>query len=135
MAVLIPPECDLTKRPMSERIVFEEIRKHLSNEWYVFHSFDYVTRELNRERKRWDGEIDFLLYHPQKGILILEVKGGAVSCRNGQWYQEDRPMDPVGQARKNKYAVMALLREGLNQEIPLKFAHAVCFPSCGVQMP
>ena len=134
MAVMIPPECDLTKRPMSERIVFEGIRKHLSNQWYVFHSFDYVTRELNRERKRWDGEIDFLLYHPQKGILILEVKGGAVSYRNGQWYQEDRPMDPVEQARKNKYAVMALLREGLNQDIPLKFAHAVCFPSCGAQM-
>lgn len=134
MAVLIPPECDLTKRPMSERIVFDFVKKHISNEWYVFHSFDYVTRELNKERKRWDGEIDFLLYHPQKGILVLEVKGGTISYRNGQWFQEDRTMNPVGQAKKNKYAVMKLLQEGLNRDIPLKFAHAVCFPACGVQM-
>ena len=131
MAVMIPCECDLTKRPISERIVFEAIRKNLSDEWRVFHSFDYVTRDLNQ--KRWDGEIDFLLYHPQKGILILEVKGGAISHRHGQWYQEDRPIDPVLQAKHNKYAVMRLLQESLQRSIPLKFAHCVCFPSCGVR--
>ena len=131
MATMIPVECDLNRRPVSERIVFEAIRKNLPDEWYVFHSFDYITRDLNG--KRWDGEIDFLLYHPQKGMLVLEVKGGAISCRSGQWYQEDRPIDPVEQAKRNKYAVMKLLRESLHREIPMKFAHSVCFPSCGVR--
>ena len=128
---MIPAECDLTRRPVSEQIVFDAIRKNFPDEWYVFHSFDYVTRDLNR--KRWDGEIDFLLYHPQKGMLVIEVKGGAVSYRNGQWYQEDRKMDPVEQAKRNKYAVMRLLKETLHREVPLKFAHSVCFPSCGNQ--
>ena len=131
MAVMIPIECDLSRRPMSEQIVFEVIKKNLSNEWYVFHSFDYVTRDLNK--KRWDGEIDFLLYHPQKGMLVIEVKGGAISYRNGQWYQEDRPIDPVEQAKRNKYAVMRLLQDSLHRAVPVKFAHSVCFPSCGVQ--
>ena len=131
MAIMIPTECDLSRRPMSERIVFDAIKKNLSDEWYVFHSFDYVTRDLNK--KRWDGEIDFLLYHPQKGMLVIEVKGGAISYRNGQWYQEDRPIDPVEQAKRNKYAVMRLLQESLHRAIPMKFAHCVCFPSCGVQ--
>lgn len=126
---MIPVECDLTRRPMSEQIVFEAIRKGLSDEWYVFHSFDYVTRDLNR--KRWDGEIDFLLYHPKKGMLVIEVKGGAISYRHGQWYQEGRPIDPVEQAKRNKYAVMRLLQESLQREFPMKFAHCVCFPSCG----
>ncbi|MBO4291982.1 MAG: hypothetical protein J5898_08755 [Lachnospiraceae bacterium] len=49
MAVLIPRECDLTRRPMSERIVFDAIKKNLPDEWYVFHSFDYVTLDLNRK--------------------------------------------------------------------------------------
>ena len=129
--MMIPAECDLTRRPMSERIVFEAIRKNLSDEWYVFHSFDYVTRDLNR--KRWDGEIDFLLYHPQKGMLVIEVKGGVISYRNGQWYQEERPIDPVEQAKRNKYAVLKLLQETLHREIPMKFAHSVCFPSCGIR--
>ena len=128
---MIPAECDLTRRPMSERIVFDAIKKNLSGEWHVFHSFDYVTRDLNR--KRWDGEIDFLLYHPQKGMLVIEVKGGAISYRNGQWYQEDRPIEPVEQAKHNKYAVMRLLQDSLHRSIPLKFAHCVCFPSCGVE--
>ena len=131
MAVMIPTECDLSRRPMSEQIVFEVIKKNLSNEWYVFHSFDYVTRDLNK--KRWDGEIDFLLYHPQKGMLVIEVKGGAISYRNGQWYQEDRPIDPVEQAKRNKYAVMRLLQDSLHRAVPVKFAHSVCFPSCGLQ--
>lgn len=106
---------------MSEQIVFEAIRKGLSDEWRVFHSFDYVTRDLNR--KRWDGEIDFLLYHPKKGMLVIEVKGGAISYRRGQWYQEDRPINPVEQAKRNKYAVMRLLQEALQRELPMKFAH------------
>ncbi len=133
MAIMIPVECDLTRRPMSEQIVFDYVRKNFSDEWYVFHSFDYVSRELNRERKRWDGEIDFLLYHPQKGMLVIEVKGGAVSYRDGQWYQEEREMDPVEQAKRNKYAVKSLLKKSLHREVPLKFAHSVCFPSCGKQ--
>ena len=129
MALMIPCACDLTRRPMSERIVFDAIRKNLSDEWYVFHSFDYVTRDLNQ--KRWDGEIDFLLYHPVKGMLVVEVKGGVIAYRNGQWFQEDRPIDPVEQAKRNKYAVMRLLQDSLHRAIPLKFAHCVCFPSCG----
>ena len=49
MAIMIPAECDLTRRPMSERIVFDAIKKNLPDEWYVFHSFDYVTLDLNRK--------------------------------------------------------------------------------------
>ena len=41
---MIPVECDLTRRPMSEQIVFEAIRKGLSDEWYVFHSFDGIRK-------------------------------------------------------------------------------------------
>lgn len=129
MAVMIPCECDLSRRPMSERIVFEAIKRYLDDGWYVFHSFDYVTRD--REKKRWDGEIDFLLYHPAHGMLVIEVKGGAVAHRDGKWYQEDRTIDPVGQARRNKFAVMRLLQNALRRDVPLKFAHCVCFPSCG----
>ena len=128
MAVMIPAECDLSRRPVSERIVFEAVKKYFSDDWKVFHSFDFVSRDLNR--MRWDGEIDFLFYHPDKGILILEVKGGKISHRLGQWYQEDRPIDPFGQAKHNKYAVMKLLTQSLGRSIPLKFAHAVCFPGC-----
>ena len=132
MARMIPAECDLSRRPLSEQIVFEAIKNNLSDEWKVFHSFDYLSRDLNY--MLWDGEIDFLLYHATLGFLVIEVKGGTISHRDGQWFQEDRPIKPVVQAKKNKYAVRQLLEDRLLKAIPAKFAHAVCFPSCSKHM-
>lgn len=131
MARLIPNTCDLERRPFSERLVFNAIKAHLSDAWVVFHSFDYVSRDLNR--KRWDGEIDFLLYNPNLGILILEVKGGSIAHRNGEWFQNDHLIDPVVQAKRNKYALRTLLEKALHRDIPLRFAHAVCFPDCSAE--
>ena len=128
---MIPAECDLSRRILSEQIVFKIIKENLSDDWKVFHSFDYLTRDLHYQL--CDGEIDFLLYHHQYGIVILEVKGGAISYRNGQWFQEDRPINPIGQAKRNKYAILQLIENKLLRNVPIKLAHAVCFPSCGKQ--
>jgi thymidylate kinase len=109
-------------------MVFEELKNNLSNDWVVFHSFDYLIRDPMR--LLWDGEIDFLLYHERKGFLVIEVKGGTIAFSNGQWLQNGSPIDPVEQAKRNKFAVKRLLEEKHGAPIPLKFAHALCFPSC-----
>ena len=128
MAHFIPETFDTSKRPPSEQAVFEAIQRHLSDDWIVFHSFTYIARD--QASKVWDREIDFLLYHPFKGFLVIEVKGGSISYQNGQWYQDNQPIDPVEQAKRNKYTLMEFLQKKLNRPIPLRFAHAVCFPSC-----
>ena len=132
MATMIPAICDGKVRPQSEVMVFQELQC-LDNSWTIFHSFDYVSRDLNKTR--WEGEIDFLLHHSRHGLLVLEVKGGQISYHDGVWYQDGRQIDPFGQARKNKYAVISLLSRllGTAGKIPLglKVAHAVCFPACG----
>ena len=131
MAVMIPADCDLNKRPFSERAVYLAVKESVPDEWYVFHSFDFVSRDIHD--RRWDGEIDFLFYHPNYGILVLEVKGGAISHRAGQWFQDGRKIDPFGQAKRNKYAVLQLLEKSLGDVSNVKLAHAVCFPSCNSQ--
>ena len=128
MAHFIPKNYDFEQRPLSEQEVFEEIREHLSDDWVVFHSFCCFGRNKAGELK--DREIDFLLYHERKGFLAIEVKGGTIACVNGQWLQNGRPISPVDQARRGKYAIRDLLEKHLGREVPLKFAHAVCFPSC-----
>ena len=52
MAQMIPAECDLSRRILSEQIVFKIIKENLSDDWKVFHSFDYLTRDLHYQL--WD---------------------------------------------------------------------------------
>lgn len=67
-----------------------------------------------------DNEIDLVLLVPPLGILVLEVKGGGIACRQdpdgATWYSTDRHgiehaiADPFLQARNNKYALMNYLK-------------------------
>jgi len=131
MARFIPLTCDTIDRPQSEQIVFDAIKSYLSDNWIVFHSLDFIKDD--QYNKRWDGEIDFLLYHPNKGILVLEVKGGKISYQNGTWYQNNHKITPILQSKRNKYAIMQLLQKNLERDVPIKFAHSVCFPNCAEQ--
>ncbi|MCG6560461.1 AAA family ATPase [Ruegeria sp. 1NDH52C] len=56
-----------------------------------FSSYDVALHSLNighHEYKRW-GEADFFLIG-RRGILLLEVKGGRVACKDGIWEFTDR---------------------------------------------
>lgn len=80
MAVLIPDapgDCSYGERQVFERLE-RDLRDH--PEWVVLHSLGLVRHE----RKLW-GEIDFVLL-TTKGIFVVEVKGGRVSCRSGRWW-------------------------------------------------
>lgn len=64
--------------PKSERIFFK-IFKCLNNEWYVWHSVEWM--EKRKGQPLLLGESDFLVFNPQFGYLILEVKGGSIKRR------------------------------------------------------
>ncbi len=57
----------------AERKVFEVLRDQLSDEWSVFHSASVIYRD-HAEGAR-DDEGDFVLCHPERAIVCLEVKG------------------------------------------------------------
>ena len=38
------------------------------------------------------GEGDFVIVDPGRGLLAVEVKGGTVEKRGGQWFQNGEPM-------------------------------------------
>ena len=52
-----------------ERLVYEALSK-LNNEYVIFHSYRWLG-ELNQRRS--EGEADFVILHPKKGILSIEV--------------------------------------------------------------
>lgn len=51
---------------------------------YVLHSLG-----LPRHRSKIYGEIDFVVVC-ERGVACLEIKGGRVECRDGQWTFIDR---------------------------------------------
>ncbi|CAN5309805.1 ATP-binding domain-containing protein [soil metagenome] len=86
-----------------------------------------------------DGEADFVLAHPDLGMLVLEVKGGQVSCDavNGKWHSTDRSGDrftiknPVQQAMTSKHRLLDILRGTTGWKGRYITArHAVVFPDC-----
>lgn len=113
-----------------EKLVYKALQK-LNSDYSVIHSYRWLGDESQRLS---EGEADFLIIHPAKGILSVEVKAGGVAFRNGNWMQINRNtgaekiMDPFGQAAESQYRVRLLLRNGFRGAIPL-IGRAVWFTS------
>ncbi len=86
-----------------------------------------------------DGEADFLVAHPDLGLLVLEVKGGRIARGPEGWTSTDRTgnvhgiRDPGQQARENHYLLLDKIREFPGwRHRPIRAGHGVVFPDCAV---
>ena len=113
-----------------EKLVYKALQK-LNSDYSIIHSYRWLGDESQR---RSEGEADFLIIHPAKGILSVEVKAGGVAFRNGNWIQinrntgSEKVMDPFGQAAESQYRVRLLLRNNYRGTMPL-IGRAVWFTS------
>ena len=86
MARMIPS--NVTHEEFHGSIGEERIYNALStlpDEYVVFHSVHW-----NKARPSGNivwGESDFAVFHPDRGLLVIEVKSGGISCKDGRWYQ------------------------------------------------
>ncbi len=62
-----------------EKLVYEALHR-LSNDYVVFYSFRWLGTITQR---RSEGEADFVVLHPSKGVLSIEVKAGDIGYRGG----------------------------------------------------
>lgn len=111
----------------AERTLFETLQKGLSNSFSAYHSFHW-TEATNTPR-----EIDFIIFHPHKGFLVLEVKGGKILIDNGEWYTENKHGihhidDPFRQSQKSMYFLLDFYKKYSKQPFPGIASYAVCFP-------
>lgn len=133
MATMSPPTLG-PDAPASERRVFEALRA-LPDDWLVIHS---VKWQALRNRRQGDGEADFVLLHPRHGGIVLEVKGGGIDVRAGQWFSTDRNgathevKNPYEQAMVSKHALAAWIRQRVPAARDLTVCHAVSFPDITV---
>ena len=75
MALMYPTSLPDDVASAAERRLFGLFQAQLPDDFVVLHSVKWLVRERRFDR---DGEADFLIVHPDLGILVLEVKGGGV---------------------------------------------------------
>lgn len=113
----------------SERRVAVALRR-LPDDWIVLH---HVSWQSKRGGRQGDGEADFLVLHPHRGLLVIEVKGGGIELHDGRWSTIDRHgnrheiKNPYAQATDSKHALLSWLKDhGLAGRV--RIGHAVVFP-------
>ena len=76
MPEFIPPLPKDFHGSMGEKIVYDAFRT-LPDNYMVFHSFAWTEEENKSFHKQ--GEADFLVYDPSRGLLVIEVKSGEIT--------------------------------------------------------
>jgi hypothetical protein len=92
----------------SERIVFDAIRQQL------LPGEEMLERVRFSDSRHGDVEADALIFIPNAGVAVLEIKGGLITYVDGQWTVNDengyqRRINPVEQGRKAKHTLRRYL--------------------------
>ncbi len=120
MAIMIPSEMrkeDFNESP-AEYQIYQQL-KNLPDEFVVFHSVRW--KAVNYSGYIKNGEADFTVFHPKRGLLVIEAKSGAIELKNGIWYQtnrrtlETKRMDPMKQAERSSYQFADIIESAMEK--------------------
>ncbi len=123
----------------AERRLYEGFLEQLSDEYVVYHSVDWVMspRSGDAQGSPAQGEADFVIAHPEDGVLAVEAKGGTLRYEpdTRRWTQSGHsgphPLhkDPFVQARSEIRSLMRILERqpGFERWRP-SFGHGLAFP-------
>lgn len=101
-------------------MVYRALADQFGDDYTVIHSAAWIHRSRGTHDR--DGEADFVIVHPNRGILILEVKGGreiSFDSARSSWRQvsrngtEVRIKNPFHQARDSMYSIKDMLDGGV----------------------
>ncbi len=140
MARMIPATPRDFHGSRGEERVFRALRA-LPDDIVVIHSFRWLHPGNAHKLARYlnaQGEGDFVIFDPNRGVMVVEVKGGEIWCERGEWKQRNRLTGHVEATYPEQQASNTLyrLRSGVLDVVPeadsLLFCHAVWFPDGAV---
>ena len=130
------PESNLTKSEIKVFNILSDLNGDLFESGIVLSSLNLSSQE----RRRW-GEIDFIIVL-KKGLFVIEVKGGEISCVNGVWVYADsigrkiqKNISPLVQAKEGYfYLVDKVLKPQFGKDFIEKVTTGFCvyFPLTAV---
>ncbi len=117
MARMIPAQIANDTGSAAEENLFRQFARQLPDDYTVLHSVGWLNR--SRGESYQTGEADFVIVHPQRGVLVLKVKGGKIrgNTADREWESEDRnglvhPIkNPIQQAQRSMYALQNKLKD------------------------
>lgn len=145
MARLIPTIKPEEIKNKGERDLAIALVKQLGKDVQIFHSFDWIRHKQPQNGKKEyleEGEADFVIIDPDKGILFVEVKGGMVRYETvgDVWIRrhEEKPEErlsksPFSQAQDSMHALMEIIKKDPCFKaggVKFTFGYAVAFPHC-----
>lgn len=98
--------------------------------WIVYHSLNYpvVVEKSKKLSYKYFGEADFVFLIPDKGVINVEVKGGDIFCKDGEWYSKELSgkieklgKSPLKQASDSKYNLRKNFENKLGKKIPQEY--------------
>jgi hypothetical protein len=138
MAIMIPDVSPDQIVHGSERDVYVALRDQLPDTYRVVHSLPWLRPDRDAiDAPLREGEADFVIFHAEYGLLVLEVKGGEeMFARGHQWFRklpkgEREITNPFVQARRNMHALNDAVEERTGHRITRKhyvYGYAVVFP-------
>lgn len=119
-----------------ERDVYRILQEDAPRNWVVRYNFTYAWKDNRTIR---DGEIDFIVLIPGRGVIVLEVKSSyGYDCADGEWYRVKKDMrrekagNPFEQAIGNKHRLITQISKSVfrvrKNDFPGLFAFAVIYP-------
>ena len=140
MARMIPEIVKDFHGSKGEERVFRALRS-LPDDIIVIHSFRWLhpgNTKIPGRQLGAQGEGDFVLVDPARGIMVVEVKGGEIWCEDGEWCQRNRGtgqvlnINPEAQASNTMFRIRSEVIERCRDAANVLFCHAVWFPDGAV---
>jgi len=139
MAICIPETLPESMDHNSEALLMAALQRRLGDDFLIMHSFPWLfpgREDIDAPAR--EGEADFVLLHREKGMLVIEAKGGVVVLRDRRWRRvlEDGRLreirDPAQQVRRAERALRKRLEIVCGDSVvrKIRFATAVAFPHC-----
>lgn len=130
MAKMIPEHGPHETTSAGERDLYTALKRDLPDSYTVIHSLPWLCKAVDQldPKARPTGEIDFLVIHPDHGVLALEVKSGKYNVQSSVFVhiKDKRVIDPITQTRRNIHGLAAWL--GVNPSLRLRLGYGFVFP-------
>lgn len=130
MARMIPEHGPHETNSAGERSLYTALQRNLPDSYTVIHSLPWLCKAVQQldPNAKPTGEIDFLIIHPENGVLALEVKSGKYHVKSSVFVhiKDKRVIDPITQTRKNIHGLAAWL--GVNPSLRLRLGYGLVFP-------